>query len=78
MRSATGRINSMAPSRRSLSRSAHLRRSRMGQEKSLSHRGLRAPRAAAIAGILFCGLLITSRHLCGFLFLQIWEDRYWM
>ena len=50
----------------------------MGQEKSLIHRGLRAPRAAAIAGILFCGLLITSRHLCGFLFLQIWEDRYWM
>src|SRR6516225_9151956 len=53
----------MAPSRRSLSRSAHLRRSRMGQEKSLIHRGLRAPRAAAIAGILFCGLLITIRLL---------------
>ena len=35
----------------------------MGQEKSLIHRGLRAPRAAAIAGILFCGLLITSRLL---------------
>lgn len=42
---------------------AHLPRSRMGQEKSLIHRGLRAPRAAAIAGILFCVLLITSQLL---------------
>jgi hypothetical protein len=36
---------------------------RMSQEDSLIHKRLRAPRAAAIAGILFSGLLITSQLL---------------
>jgi hypothetical protein len=35
----------------------------MRQEHSLIHKGLRTPRAAAIAGILFCVLLITSELL---------------
>ena len=35
----------------------------MGQEKSLIHRGLRAPRAAAVAGMLFGVLLIRSQLL---------------
>jgi hypothetical protein len=32
----------------------------MGEEDSLIRKGLRAPRAAAVAGILFCVLLMTS------------------
>ncbi len=35
----------------------------MGEESSLIHEGMRAPRAAAVAGILFCVLLITSQLL---------------
>jgi hypothetical protein len=35
----------------------------MGQEDSTIHKGLRAPKAAAIAGILFCVFLITSQLL---------------
>src|SRR6516164_2632484 len=35
----------------------------MGQEDSLIRKGLRASKAAAIAGILFCVLLITSQLL---------------
>jgi hypothetical protein len=35
----------------------------MGQEDSTIHKKLRAPKAAAIAGILFCVLLITSQLL---------------
>jgi hypothetical protein len=35
----------------------------MGEENSLIHQGMRAPRAAAVAGILFCVLLITSQLL---------------
>ena len=35
----------------------------MGEENSLIHEGMRAPRAAAVAGILFCVLLITSQLL---------------
>jgi hypothetical protein len=35
----------------------------MGEQAFLIHKGLRAPRAAAIAGILFCVLLITSQLL---------------
>ncbi len=40
-----------------------LGRSEMSQEHSLIHKGLRAPRAAAIAGILFCLFLVTSQLL---------------
>jgi hypothetical protein len=35
----------------------------MGQDDSTIHKGLRAPKAAAIAGILFCVFLITSQLL---------------
>jgi hypothetical protein len=35
----------------------------MGSEDSTIHKGLRAPKAAAIAGILFCVFLITSQLL---------------
>jgi hypothetical protein len=35
----------------------------MGQEDSTFHKGLRAPKAAAIAGILFCVFLISSQLL---------------
>ena len=38
----------------------------MGQEQSWIHHGLRAPRAAAVAGILFCVLLMTSQFLFWF------------
>jgi hypothetical protein len=38
----------------------------MGGENSVLRQGLRAPRAAAIAGILFCVLLITSYLLIWF------------
>lgn len=35
----------------------------MSEKNSLIHEGMRAPRAAAVAGILFCVLLITSQLL---------------
>src|SRR5215469_12919442 len=38
-------------------------RSRMNPEESVMHKQLTAPRAAAVAGILFCVLLITSQFL---------------
>ena len=50
---------------------------RMGQEDSLIHEGLKAPRAAAIAGILFSILLITSQLLVWIPFPKISEKRRW-
>jgi len=35
----------------------------MGEDDSTIHKGLRAPKAAAIAGMLFCVLLVTSQLL---------------
>ena len=42
---------------------AHVLEIRLDRENSLIHQRLRAPRAAAVAGILFCALLITSQLL---------------